>query len=39
MLDFLASLGPFGWIVLLLALFGLLTLPRAWREYRALRVP
>ncbi|WP_280652828.1 hypothetical protein [Jannaschia formosa] len=32
MSEFLASLGPFGWIVLGLAVFGLLTLPRALRE-------
>lgn len=32
MTAFFASLGPFGWIVLALLVFGLLTLPRALRE-------
>jgi hypothetical protein len=32
MIDFLASLGAFGWTVIALALFGLATLPRALRE-------
>ncbi|MEL6586881.1 MAG: hypothetical protein AAFY65_11950 [Pseudomonadota bacterium] len=32
MSAFFASLGPFGWVVLGLAFFGLLTLPRALRE-------
>jgi hypothetical protein len=30
--DFFGSLGPFGWIVIALGLFGVVTLPRALRE-------
>lgn len=39
MSDFLASLGPFGWTVLALAVLGVVTLPRALTEYWGLRGP
>ncbi|WP_220749689.1 MULTISPECIES: hypothetical protein [Jannaschia] len=32
MMDFLSSLGLFGWAVLALAAIGLISLPRALRE-------
>jgi hypothetical protein len=38
-LEFIGSLGLFGWVVVALAVFGLVTLPKALMEYWGLRKP